>query len=338
MFKIINLKYLFFILMFSNQAFGQNVYFEKAYKEINLMLEDKQVVKYRKAVFLTENAFSNGKLDENLFNKQLDSIIAICKKMIAEKGLQNQKTAAQWAIFGYMCKSIPYNNFKPYSYDYESLPQNASATKQMVSNLLKTGKGNCHSFPLLFLILSQELNAESYLAIAPMHFFIKHKDEKDEWWNLELTSGSFSRTSFIIESFGITDKQIESGFYLKPLNQKETLASILKDLFHYYDESTGIYYDDFVSKLTETGLKYYPVSTFLAIKIDILKYRLDNDMAKLGLNDYTKISLYPNIVLQKSNIDLLHKELKSYGYQKVSHDWYENKVMEALKIKETTSK
>lgn len=331
-------KIIFLILFLSNQTFGQNVYFEKAFQDIKLMLEDKQVVKYRKAVFMTENAFTNGKLDENLYNKKLDSIIVICKKMIAEKGLQNQKTAAQWAIFGYMCKSIPYNNYKPYSYDYESLPQNASATKQMVSNLLNTGKGNCHSFPLLFLILSQELNAESYLAIAPMHFFIKHKDEKDEWWNLELTSGSFSRTSFIIESFGITDKQIESGFYLKPLTQKETLASILKDLFHYYDEYTGIYYDNFVEKLTETGLKYYPVSAFLAVKIDILKHKLDDDMAKLGLNDYSKISLYPNLVLQKTNIDLLNKVLKSYGYQKVSLDWYEKKVMEALKIKETTSK
>jgi hypothetical protein len=254
--------------------------------------------------------------------------------MISEKGLPNTSTSATWAIFGYMAQKIPHNNFQPYTYDYDNFMGEKDMQSQFVYNLLKFKKGNCHSLPLLYLILAQELGAEAYLVLAPMHLFIKHKDQYGEWWNLELTSGSYSRTAFIIESFKITDKQIQTGFYMKALDKKEILAYLLEDLFAYYDEKYKIYYDDFVLNLVNTGLKYLPISNHIVIKVDVVKYKLDADMAKVGLSDYDKIAPYPNLVKQKQTLDKLRKRVIATGFKPVSEEWYKKMVQENFQKKQ----
>ena len=282
----------------------------------------------------TENAFHEGQLDENWYNNKIDTIERQCKEMIAAKGLQIKPTSGNWAIFGYMKQPIPYNNNQPCIYDIDNFTSK-NPQSQFVYTLLKTKKGTCHSLPLLYLLLAQELKAEAYLVSAPMHLFIKHRDQYGEWWNLELTGGGYSRTSFIVESFQITDKQMESGFYMKAWNTKQTLAYFLEDLNNYYEEKTGIYYDDFRLKVAELGLKYLPASQHLLAKADVIKYKLDKDMAKVGLNDYSKITPYPKLVKQQQNYLALKNQIAATGYKPVSEEWYKGMVKKAFETNST---
>ena len=247
--------------------------------------------------------------------------------------LTGKSTSGNWGIFGYMTQAIPYNNNQPYSYDIDNFTSETPQS-QLVYYLLKDKKGTCHSLPLLYLLLAQDLNAEAYLVLAPMHLFIKHKDPNGEWWNLELTGGGYSHTSFIVESFKITDKQIESGYYMKMLNKKQTLAYFLEDLRNYYEEKTnGVYWDDFNSNVVDLGLKYLPSSQHLLTKVDIVKYKLDKDMAKVGLSNYSKISPYPNLVKQYQHWQALQKQVAATGYKPVSQEWYKSMVEQAFKTK-----
>lgn len=159
-----------------------------------------------------------------------------------------------------------------------------------------------------------------------MHCFIKHKDEQGQWWNLEMTSGTFSRTSFIMESFNVSDAGMESGLYMKPLSEKESVALCLLDLLDYYDKQKAIYSDNLVRKAYTEGLKVYPNSLFQLAKADDEKYRLDKAMEKQGLNDYNKINPYPELVKQFKEYQATKDYITKIGYSTLTPEQYKEKV------------
>ena len=46
--------------------------FENAYTEIKQMLDDKMPISFKRAIFLTENAFCEGRLNEKWYNSKID--------------------------------------------------------------------------------------------------------------------------------------------------------------------------------------------------------------------------------------------------------------------------
>ena len=315
-----------------------NSIYKVAVDEIIEMLHGIKPLSFKRAVFLSENAYYDGMLDYNVFCTEIERIKAILHKMIIAKNLQNFKTAGNWAIFDYLTDTIPENNFKPYTYDIENLlgPQDSKAA--MVSNLLKTRKGNCHSLPYLYKILADEMNVEAFLALAPLHFYIRHRDEQGKWWNLELTTGTFSRTSFIIESFDVPDDGIESGLYMKALSEKESVALCLYDLLAYYDKKTGIYYGELVRTAYTEGIKVYPNSLFQLYKANDEKYDLDMAMKEKGLTDYDKIKSYPELVNLSKKFNTTKDYIKKIGYYTYSVERYGEKMQEIRKMQQEMSK
>ena len=296
--------------------------YQIAVDEMTEMLNGIKPLSFKRAVFLTENAYYGGKLNWTEFCNDIDQAKIKINQMIVAKNLQLYKTAGNWAIFTYMTDNIAENNFHPYTYDLENFMGDKDYESFMVSSLLKTKKGNCHSLPFLYKILADEVNVEAFIATAPMHVFIKHKDEKQQWWNLELTSGTFSRTSFIMESFNVSDAGMESGLYMKPLSDKESVALCLNDILVYYDQKTGIYYDDFVYKTYTAGLKVYPNSLLQLSKVDYQKYKLDKELEKKGLKDYSKIKPYPDLVKLEEELKTTKDYIAKIGYSSLTPEQY----------------
>ena len=277
---------------------------------------------------MTENAYYDGQLNYADFCKRIDSITVNINQMIVAKGLQQFKTAGNWAIFTYMTEKIPQNKNQPMQYDFENFMGDDDYQSFMVSTLLKTKKGNCHSLPYLHKILADEVNVEAFVSIAPLHCYIKHKDEQDKWWNLELTSGTFSRTSFIMESFNVSDAGMESGLYMKPLEGNELLVLCLSDLMDYYEKKTGKYYGSVVQKAYQTGLKYNEVSLLQLWKRDEIKYRLDEEMETKGLNDYNQINSYPELVALFDQVKETDDFINKMGYSRLTPEQYREKVQQ----------
>lgn len=310
--------------------------YETAVNEIVDMLDGKKELSFKRAVFLSENAYYNGSLNWENFKYEIDRISPILRNMVKSKGISQHKTAGNWAIFTYMTDSIAENNYSPYQYDYENFMGDKDFESFMVSTLLKTKKGNCHSLPYLYKILANEIGVEAYVALAPMHCYIKHKDEQGKWWNLELTSGTFSRTSFIIESFNVSDAGIESGLYMKALSEKESVALCLLDILVNFDKQKGIYYGSLVKKAYTAGIKHYPNSSFLCYKMDDLKYNLDNLMTKKGLNDYKQLRSHPDLMEKYNAVNKIREKLKEIGYTNLKDEQYQQFVTDIKSKKQTT--
>jgi hypothetical protein len=240
----------------NNDTTLQRKLYKTAYLEINEMLTDKKPLSLKRAIFIIENAFVGGTMNYQNYDDSIKAIGRTLNKMIRDKNLQQFKTSGNWAAFTYMTDTIAYNNFKPYSYDFKDFFGDSSWTSQFVTKLMQTKIGNCHSLPLFYKVICDEIGAKSSIAFAPSHLYIKHKDENGKWVNLEMTNGSFARDEWIMQQNEITIDQIKSGIYMNATTEKELIAFMLFDLQSCYHRTFKC--DAFNSEIIETGLKYFP--------------------------------------------------------------------------------
>lgn len=309
-------------------------YFGIAIDEIDQMLKGEKPLSFKRAVYLVENAYFNGKISWEEYNNDILSISPILNKMIDDRNLRQYKTAGNWAVFTYMSDSIPENNFKPYQYDFESFMSDSDRESYMVSRLLKTRKGNCRALPYFYKILADEVGVEAFIALAPMHCYVKHRDEQGNWWNLEMTTGSFSRSSFIMETFNVSETAIESGLFMKSLSDVESVAYCIYDLLGYYEDKTGRYSDDFIKRCYEIGLQYYPNSQLQISKANDLQFRLSSKMIEKGLRGYGDLVNFPELMNEFEVMNATFEYLSDIGYSTMRNEDYEKMVLD-VKEKQT---
>lgn len=189
-------------------------------------------------------------------------------------------------IFEYFSKDMILGGVqhKAYKYDFEDYMGQKDHSKMFVSKLLKTGSGQCHSMPLLYLMLAEEMNAEAHLAYAPNHTYIKFMDEDGEWQNAELTNGIFTTNSLILESGYIKSEALQNDIYMKSLSKKELLAQVYADLANGYIHKYGM--DEFVGKTLDKALEYSPNNIYAnQLKSMYQQARLAYVAGQLGVAD-----------------------------------------------------
>lgn len=239
-------------------------YYTKAYSEITDILEKRNPLSIRRAVFLAEWAFLNGNLDyEKDFCEPIRKGADYLRRMIAANHWKRYKTAKQIALCNFFFYPCLGNGQKPFRYDFsEEFPKD-DWHYQLVSRTIKTHIGQCHSLPWTYKLYAEELNAEVYLTHAPRHCFIMYKDEDDlfpeDWVNVETTSQQYLPTWSIKEQNDISDSAVVVGTYLTPITDIQTVACQLADLaFGYYHKNKR--YDEFTLKCADESLKYYPMN------------------------------------------------------------------------------
>lgn len=193
---------------FSLNAIGQitdiRTDYEKAFNEMNQMLKGESQISFKRAVFLTENAYLENQITYEDFQKTIDALTRITKALAVNDGLDyNKKTGSrfcwQGSIYRLMKDTLIFenpntnNSFRkyPYTYDTADFWGEEDWTKMFVVKLLSTQTGNCHSLPILYKILADEVGAEAWLSITPNHTYIKQWNDKTGWYNTELTAGRF---------------------------------------------------------------------------------------------------------------------------------------------------
>lgn len=124
---------------------------------------------------------------------------------------------------------------------------------------MTTHKGNCHSLPLFYKLLAEELGEKSWLALAPNHAYIKLHNQADGWYNVELTSGQFPTDVWIKASGYIHTDAIRNGIYMDTLSLKSTVAVCMLDLAEGYKHKFISDYDpEFVLKCCNRTLEVFP--------------------------------------------------------------------------------
>lgn len=287
-----------------------NDYYEEAFNEISKMLEGEEELSIRRAVFLSEWAFLEGKLDyEKDFCEPITQAVSFLKRLIAVNDWENYKTAKQIALctfFFYPCSG---NGYVPFRYDFSKEFPKDDWHYQLVSRTLKMHKGQCRSLPWTFILLAEELRADVSLAYAPRHCFVMYRNEDnlfpEEWVNVEVTTQLYLPTWSIKEYFAIKDSAVIQGTYLTPLSKKETIAKQLSDLaFGYYNKYH--IYDDFTLKCSVLSLKHYKMNpNAIIIKARSLHALLTKHLYANGYRrDYT--TDYIDAMLIQCERDLAH--------------------------------
>ncbi len=307
-------------------TFGQEKseqYFQEAVDEITQMLEGQKQISFKRAVFLVENAYMDGKLDWNYFNNEIESKIAVFDKMISESGYGRYKTAKNWAIHTYMTDTtVRANGNQRYHYDYVNYTND---TTGLVYTLLQTKLGNCRSLPYLYKIWCDEYGATAYLATAPMHVYVRQQDENGVWWNIELTSKyKYVPSEDYVAQLQITEEARQSGLYMKTLSDKENLALCLDDLLRYYLQRNDIICNQFVESVILKINEYMPVSETRLKQFSCLKEKLDIAMDEKGLDDYADIDNYPYLIQHYQAMDKVGRFIESIGYKPISEELYQN--------------
>ncbi len=293
-----------------------DTFYCNAYNELHSMLNGTKPISFKRAVFITENAYWKGHLDYPSYLNEIDRITGKLKELIAKKHLEKFKTAGNWAAFEYMTDSIPENKNKPYSYDFDDFMGEKDWTKMFITKLMYTHSGNCHSLPYFYKILAEEMGVQACLAMGPNHVYVKHIDEKGNWANLELTNGHFSSDGWIISQMGITAEQIQSGIYMKPLSEKESIALCVSDLQEGYKIKHGS--DDFALQCCNLGLHYFPNCINLLMEKN--NYLLDIIHKILNENGHQKNAETDKLNEQCVSVNHL---IDSLGYKDMPKDLYE---------------
>lgn len=197
------------------------VHFLNAAEKLNRMLSGQEPMDLKQAVFAIENAYLGGRLDYQRFDKEIQNLITIAKLKAAQDGYNwNNPQTRNIMLFRVMADTLKvkslaqesYITSYPMQYDFDDFMGKQNWTKMFVSKLLMTKSGQCHSLPLLYLILCEETGTPANLAFSPSHTYAKFKNQSGNWHNLELTNGGIVSDAFILGSGFITAEALKTVF------------------------------------------------------------------------------------------------------------------------------
>lgn len=316
-------KYIIFALIISLTGLNvnaQQTYYTDAFTVISSMLSEKTSLDFKKAVFLTENAYSDGALTEKWFDNNINLYTSICVNLMTTGSIDYAErdkdiAMAQCAVFIFMTDTVHISVGKdivgsvPFSYNYDDFAGKNDWSNMFVSKLMKTNQGNCHSLPYLYKMIMDKLGQDSYLALSPNHIYIKVNNKKAGWYNIELTCGDFPTDAWLMASGYVHIDAIRNGIYMKALSNKECVAMTLVDLAQGYHAKFGIQDGEFMLQCCNTALEYFPnYINALLLKGEIL-------------TDLYKISTEPELLAQMNN---LYSKIHELGYRKMPSEMYVN--------------
>lgn len=287
--------------------------------------------------FDIENAYFNNKADK----AQFDQIIRhtgefLTAKMKELKYDRNSNSAKNYILFQFFSEEMKLGKqtHLPLTYDFEDYMGIKDYSKMFVSKLLSTGSGQCHSLPLLYLILAEEIGAEAYLSLSPNHSYIRFPDDRGKWYNIELTNGMFSTESYISQSGYIKSEALQNKIYMENLSKKELLSKHFSDLAEGYIHKFG--YDEFAQSVIDKALELYPNSISAnMINANLATVRVKYVVQQLGINisdgkEREKILNYPKAVELLKEMQKQYAIIDNLGYENMPPEEYQ-KWLQSMK-------
>ena len=308
--------------------------FDSLYSELSQMLSSHKPINFKKAVFANENMFFDNELKENDFEKNVSFLVSLvkakCKNISTlntkEKDFETLKLhSALFNIFADTTKIIDDKDtllFLPFRYDFDDMFGERDLTKMFVTKLLNTHTGNCHSMPLLYKIICDELKMPCHLALAPHHIYIKLYSEKIGWYNTELTSASFPTDSWIMASGYVSLEAIQSGLYMDTLSEREMLTLCVYDLAKIYSVKFPNSDGAFIIKCCDLAIKYNPKClSALAFKAETERKQWDKLM-KTNNKTIEELREQSNSKILWDDIANLYSQIYKLGYRPMPKNVY----------------
>lgn len=309
------------------------IYYTDAFKALKGMLEDKQTISFKRAVFITENAYFENRFDYTKFCDYISGLDTIAKEWTKTNKLKDYNFAdsinvlLNAAIF-YTLTDTVFNTDKqiinyPYTYDFNDCFAKEEWANMFVIKLILTHKGNCHSLPFLYKIIAEELNAKVWLSYTPNHIYLRNRCKKTGWYSTELTSAIFPSEAWIMTSGYVSVNSIVSGIYMDTLGLKQSVAVCVNDLAKGYQRRFKKADLQFVLSCCDLGLKYYPnFAELLLLKAETLKKVYEYDIAQYGLNALNSELYSKKIKYTLNEMEQSYALLAKLDYRELPEEMY----------------
>lgn len=156
-----------------------------------------------------------------------------------------------------------WNAERPFAYDHGD-PLGQDIRNMLLPVYLATRRGNCVSMPILFLILAERIGLDVALATAPLHMFVRWRDESGGTLNLETTSGAHpARDAWFRENMPMSERALANGLYMRSLGRREAVAAMAGLLLdHLLGEAR---YDDAI-QVADVILAHAPSDVYAMLK------------------------------------------------------------------------
>lgn len=309
----------------SNATKQEEELYLSAGRNICAMLWKKQAYSLKKAVWLAEAPYLRQQLSYNDYTNQIANIIEFCQSYAKELELDWTKHDNRARVLvDYFSKTIALQNgqvHKRLSYDFEDAYGRKNYNPLTVAKLLRTNKGQCHSMPLLFKILADEMKVRAYICLSPAHSYIKLFLDNGSRPVFETTNGYLTDEKWILSTNVVPFTALRNSVYLDTLSRQEHLVHCLNHLANAYESEFG--YQKFVKEVAEIAIseapKYPPA---WALFSNYVTYSTMNALKELGYPKLAELEAYPVL---KGRLELMYQiydDMDKMGYKDLKESEY----------------
>ena len=303
--------------------------YQEAFKTFNKFNPDSFSIS--KAVFTVENAFLGNKYGYESFEKALKQRAELVKQILKRENLNTKNNTA--LNYGIMKLYQQNNNYydkktkqtysvKPFRYDFEDFRGEKDYSKMFTTKMLSSGKGQCHSMPLTYLMIAEQLGAKANLSLAPQHSFIQFTDNNNNLMNFETTNGNLVSPNWLQQSGFINANALKSKTYLDTLNQRQLYAQCLSDLLLGYMDKFG--YDDFVEQMRQRILQVNPNNTTANVIDANIKTQIAlQKINAAGRPKEADLPKFPEVYQAYLAMQAAYDKVDGLGYQDMPKEAYQ---------------
>ncbi|MES2389179.1 MAG: hypothetical protein V4543_14345 [Bacteroidota bacterium] len=323
--------------------------FKFVFTELLRMQRGKIPFSLKRAVFLVEGAYTGNAIPYSVFNKKITDKVHLLEEVMKREQVARNSLGKNYAIQKLFAEDLTDEQGRlqrHYTYDFEDPFGENDYSKMFVGRLLHEGTGQCHSMPLLYLILAEELKAKAWLSISPNHSFIVFSDSiTGELYNFETTNGNPASKTWAMASGYISTAAIRNKIYLDTLNRSALLAYVMADLVKGYSNKMGD--DNFVIAMADSIIKICPNSIDgYIMKANAMTIACTRSARAIGLKSDKQFYLYPELSRQNKQIHEIYDIIDELGYNPMPIDKYRDwlasadgaaRKAESLKLKKQIS-
>ncbi len=306
-------------------------FYRQAFEELRQMLRGDMPLNLTRAVFLTENAYLDNRMTYDWFTSDIKGNADIIKTYIAQNGYKSDNpTARKWGLRQFLADTLNLKDengriaftHEPYRYDFEDPWGKQDWSKQFVTKLMSSGEGQCHSLPLFYLIMAEELGIGAWLSYSPSHTYVKIDDGKGNLLNYETTNGYYTTDVWVQSSGYVKAEALRSGIYMDTLSKREVIAACLADLAKGYAIKYG--FDDFVLNCLEKSLEYSPNNVHaLQLRSDYQTRLFFYVAGQLGRPPVDRLAEFPKAYELFRKMHEIYGRIDSLGFEEMPQDAYE---------------
>jgi len=284
-----------------------------------------------KAIYLTESAWYNKPPSFKQFEDAIKIRAEIVKQILKHERINpNSNVAKNYGIQKLYKQDNRFIHPKTkqtliapkITYDFNDPYGDKNWSNMFLTKLLATGKGQCHSMPLLYLAIAEQLGAKAYLSLSPEHTFIQYFNENGYRYNFETTNGNLVTQTWLMQSTYINATALKNKTYLDTLSSRELYAQLLSDFLQNYTEKIG--YDEFSAQLTRQILAVNPKNlAALMTQANFNTFIARDELKAVGNPSLNQIPNYPKANQAYQNMLLSYQLIEDQGFQDMPKEAYQ---------------